>query len=184
MRAPLPSVAEGRADQVLSISYGRDEALPNLQGSYGFGPGAVRSRDGRTWMPTLTGLAMVRPERVSAHRTPPPVIIERVMLDGQKLALPPGAESQWGQAVQNRPGVTPRLPPGRRKLEFEFTALSFIAPENTRFRHRLAAPSNSGAQRAAEPLPRSPLPCAWRVNERLAAPGGVSIFSHRQNCRL
>ena len=133
----LDSVAEGRADQVLSISYGRDEALPNLQGSYGFGPGAVRSRDGRIWMPTLTGLAMVRPERVPADRTPPPVIIERVMLDGQELALPPGAESQWGQAARNRSGATPRLPPGHRKLEFEFTALSFIAPENTRFRHRL-----------------------------------------------
>ena len=137
MRAPLPSVAEGRADQVLSVSYGRDEALPNLQGSYGFGLGAVRSRDGRTWMPTLTGLAMVRPERVPADRTPPPVIIERVMLDGQELAWSPGAESHWGQAARNRPGVTPRLPPGHRKLEFEFTALSFIAPESTRFRHRL-----------------------------------------------
>jgi len=35
------------------------------------------------------------------------------------------------------PGATLRLGPGHRNLEFEFTALSFTAPENVRFRYRL-----------------------------------------------
>lgn len=133
----LDNVAEGRAQQVHSIIYGRDEALPNLQGSYGFGPGAVRSRDGRIWIPMLTGLAVVRPENLAADRTPPPVVIERVVMDGQDLAVPPAEETSLSQSSRSRSGAKLRLPPGHRKLEFEFTALSFIAPENIRFRHRL-----------------------------------------------
>ncbi len=133
----LDNVAEGRAGQVHSIVYGRDEALPNLQANYGFWPGLLRSRDGRLWIPMMTGLAVVRPERTPPDRTPPPVIIERVLVDGQELAVPGGDESALLHTSRRRSGATLRLPPGHRKLEFEFTALSFIAPEHFRFRHRL-----------------------------------------------
>src|SRR5580700_7747825 len=36
-----------------------------------------------------------------------------------------------------------RLPPSHRKLDFEFTALSFSAPENTHFRFRLDGLDNN-----------------------------------------
>ena len=65
------------------------------------------------------------------------MIIERVMMDGQELAVPPSEENPLSQSSRGRPDAKLRLPPGHRKLEFEFTALSFIAPENIRFRHRL-----------------------------------------------
>jgi signal transduction histidine kinase len=40
-----------------------------------------------------------------------------------------------GTDVTGKPGLT--LPPGRGELEVEYTALSFIAPQNLRFRYRL-----------------------------------------------
>ena len=178
-QADLDNVAEGRAGQVHSISYGRDEALPNLQASYGFGPGAMRSRDGRLWIPMLTGLAVVRPERLPADRTPPPVIIERVMVDGQELAVPPGEESPLIPASRRRSGATFRLPPGHRKLEFEFTALGFIAPENIRFRYRLEALDEAwvegGTDRAAS---YSRLP-AGNYRFRVAACNNVGVWSEK-----
>ena len=35
------------------------------------------------------------------------------------------------------PGAKLELPPGHRRLEFEFAALNFTAPENVQFRYRL-----------------------------------------------
>ena len=41
-----------------------------------------------------------------------------------------------------------RLPPGHRRLEFDFTALSFAAPENVQFRHRWKASTTIGSRQA------------------------------------
>jgi signal transduction histidine kinase/streptogramin lyase len=120
----LDEVAEGRVQRVRSVVYGRDEALPSLQGSYGYSRGAVRSRDGRIWFPMQTGLAIVHPDRVQPNRIPPPVLVERVTVDGRPVELRQGSSSFM-------------LSPGHRKLEVDFTAPCFVAPESVRFRQRL-----------------------------------------------
>ena len=108
---------------VRSVIYGRDESLPGLQGNFGYSPNAARGADGRIWFPTRAGLAVINPNQSSPNHLVPPVVIERVLVDGQPISLKRGSE------------VT--LPPGDRKIEIEFTALSFIAPENISFRSRL-----------------------------------------------
>jgi ligand-binding sensor domain-containing protein/signal transduction histidine kinase len=134
----LQQAADGKT-MVRSIVYGRDEALPNLQASYGFTPGALRSRDGRIWLPMRTGLAVVHPNRVRANRIPPLVQIEQMTVDGhaENLAL----------------GAGLRLPPQQRKVEFKIAVLSFIAPENVRWKYRLDGVdddwTDGGSQRMA-----------------------------------
>ncbi len=123
-QSELDAVAEGRAKRVLSVAYGRDQALPNLQANYGFFPGAVRTRDGRLCFALSTGLAIVYPERVRPNAVAPRVLVEGMAVDGQNLDL-----------REARRGLS--LPAAHRKVELEFTALSFVAPENIRFRHRL-----------------------------------------------
>jgi ligand-binding sensor domain-containing protein/signal transduction histidine kinase len=120
----LEAVAEGRANRLLSIVYGRDEGLPSLQASYGNGPNAARSRDGRIFFPMRTGLAVVHPDRVQPNRIPPPVLVARVVVDGR----PP--DPRPSQPVLH-------VAPGHRRLEVEYTALTFVAPENVHFQHRL-----------------------------------------------
>ncbi len=120
----LDAVAEGRASRVLSVFYGRDEGLPSLQGNYGYAPAAARSRDGRLWFPMRTGLAVVHPQRLQPNRIPPPVRIERMTVDGRPMDLPDGE-------------TVLRVPPGHRRVEIAFTALSFIGPENVQFQHQL-----------------------------------------------
>lgn len=172
-REELDAVAEGRATTVHSISYGRDEALRNLQANYGFGPGAVRSQDGRLWFPMLTGLAVVRPDRIPAERPPPPVIIERVLMDGQELTVPPGEESTAGKGAT----AVLRLPPGHRKLDFEFTALGFLAPENVRFRHRLEGLDESWVESGTDrSISYSRLP-AGDYRFRVAACNNVGVWN-------
>ncbi|MBI5800849.1 MAG: ATP-binding protein [Verrucomicrobia bacterium] len=121
--AELQSVADGRAERIRTVPQERAEGLRNLQANYGHWPGALHGRDGRLWFPMRTGLAVVQPDRVRRNTVPPPVLIERVLVDGQPLATGPGAAAQ--------------LPGGHRKVEVEYTAPSFSGPENVNFRHRL-----------------------------------------------
>jgi signal transduction histidine kinase/ligand-binding sensor domain-containing protein len=123
-QAQLDAVADGRAERALARVFGRDQALPNLQANYGFAPGAGRRRDGRLWFPMSAGLAIAQPRSVQPNRVSPNVLIESMTVDGRRLDVGPTA-------------ATLTLSPGHRHLEFEFAALSFVAPENIRFRHRL-----------------------------------------------
>jgi signal transduction histidine kinase len=57
---------------------------------------------------------------------PPSVVIEGVQLDGKPLT------DDHGRVPSDL-----NLPPGKRQLNFRFTALSFAAPDKVRFRYRL-----------------------------------------------
>ncbi|HWV99272.1 MAG TPA: two-component regulator propeller domain-containing protein [Candidatus Acidoferrum sp.] len=135
----LEAVAEGRAERVHSVPFGRDEGLHSLQGSYGYAPDAARSGDGRLWFPMRTGLAVVNPSLTLVDRAAPRVLIERIAVDG-RLA---GTDAR-GRFV---------FPSANRRLDVDFTAPTFIAPENVRFRYRIESLDEdwieSGARRSA-----------------------------------
>jgi hypothetical protein len=72
------------------------------------------------------------------------VFIERVVADGQTFAVyqAPRAPSATNEAAPMElcnPGDKGELslPPGLQQGQFEFTALSFVAPENVQFRYQL-----------------------------------------------
>ncbi len=118
------TVAEGRSSRVLAVDFGRNEGLLNLQGSYGYSPAAAQGTNGQMWYATRSGLVAARPDRVQANRIPPMVLMEQLMVDGRPMALPAN-------------GGRVRLPPDHRKVEVEFTALNFAAPESILLQHRL-----------------------------------------------
>jgi signal transduction histidine kinase len=119
----IEAVAEGRAERVHSTVFGRDEGLSGLQAFYGYAPGAAKSRDGRLWFPMRTGLAVVNPRHVPANRVPPRLLIERGAVDG-----PVTQPNAAGRFV---------LAPGHHRLDVDFTAPTFVAPESIRFRYRV-----------------------------------------------
>ena len=154
----LEAVAAGREPRILSVTYGRDEGFPSLQGNYGYAPGSLRSRDGRLWFPMRTGLAVVHPDRVQPNRIPPTVVIEHVVADGKTMTLPNGVPWLHEDNALRRGRPQPpepwlQLPLGYRNLEIDFTALSFTAPESVRFRYRLEGEDEgwieAGTQRSA-----------------------------------
>ena len=115
----------GRLDnRLLALEFGRNEGLQNLQGSYGFWPNTVRGHDGRLWFATRSGLVTAWPDRLQPNRTPPGVLIEKFLVDGQPQSFPTA-------------GHPLRLPPAHRNIEVQFTALNFTAPENILLQHRL-----------------------------------------------
>ena len=130
-------VAAGRAACLHPIHYGQSDGAPSLQANFGAAPGAWRSRDGRLWIPMRTALAVVDPNKLHEDREPPPVLLTRVVADDQVAAVYGGAVPIENIPDLRRPQTTLRFPPGHRRLEFDFTALSFAAPENISFQYRL-----------------------------------------------
>jgi signal transduction histidine kinase/ligand-binding sensor domain-containing protein len=129
----LNEAMEGKQEGVKCFTHGRNDGLPSLQAYYGYFPGAVRKRDGGILIPTHSGLAIIRPELLeqaefksgSGGTNPlPPVLIEAVVLDNRELT----------NALR---GTKLTIPPGHRRLEFRYTAPSFVDPDNIQFRVKL-----------------------------------------------
>lgn len=130
-------VVAGRAARLHPVRYGSSDGLPSLQANFGATPGSLRSRDGRLWLPMRTGLAVADPHQVRQDLAPPVVWLKRVVVDDRLLAFYGGAVPVGQMIDLRRPPEPVRLPPGHRRLEFEFTVLSFAAPENVSFQYRL-----------------------------------------------
>ena len=86
-----------------------------------YSPHAAKSADGRLWFATLGGVGVVDPARLSRNVLRPPVHIEEVIADRKSY----------------EPSSNLRLPPLVRDLQFNYTALSLLAPERLMFRYKL-----------------------------------------------
>ena len=141
-QAELNAVADGKAERVRSIHYGAGAGLPGLQANFGSSPIALHSRDGRLWLPMRTALAVADVQRLRENFRPPPVLLNRVLVGERTVAAYGGVvavpQSPGGETLDlARVSSGLRIPPDHRRLEFEFTALSFAGPENIAFRCRL-----------------------------------------------
>ncbi|HEY4417457.1 MAG TPA: two-component regulator propeller domain-containing protein [Verrucomicrobiae bacterium] len=117
------------------VSYNKSDGLPSTECAGGFQPSGCRSADGRLWFPTVKGFAIVDPEKIPHNSLVPPVVIESLMVD--KTMLWPKS----GLAESGSPG-TVEIPPGRQRLEFQYTALSLTAPKKVRFKCKLEGLEN------------------------------------------
>lgn len=138
----LKNWIEHRTDRVRSIIHGRGEDLPSLQPNFENAPGAIAASDGRLWFPMRTGLAVANTGNLQRNALPPPVVLNRIAADGQTVALydarsPLNVATNRIETDLSLPGVVLRLGPSHRKLDIEFTALSYTAPENVHFQYRL-----------------------------------------------
>lgn len=119
-KAALEACAEGKANTVDVIRH--VGGLPTLVCSDGYQPACWRADDGRLLFTTVKGVVSVNPEKLAGTSLPPPVAIEDMLVDGQPVPL------RHQKIV---------IPPGHEQFEFRFTALSFDAPEQSRFRYRI-----------------------------------------------
>ncbi|MDR3458488.1 MAG: two-component regulator propeller domain-containing protein [Verrucomicrobiae bacterium] len=106
------------------LTYGINDGLPTLECSEGLQPAGGKTADGRLWFPTAKGLVVVDPSGATLNPLPPPVRIEELRVDDIKFA------------DGNQAGPL-KIPPGRHRIEFAYTGLSFVAPEKVRFKCRL-----------------------------------------------
>lgn len=121
-RKQLIDFADGRVATVSATSYTERDGMLNREGNGGSQPAGAKSRDGRLWFPTQNGVVVADPAAISRNRVPPPVAVEQVIASGTTFRA-----SDVGLSLNA----------SQRDLEIKFTAMSFLAPENVRFRYRL-----------------------------------------------
>jgi len=112
--------AAGRIKRIRSSGYGKPDGMRSQECIGGAQPTGCRSRDGRLWFATTEGVAVVDPDEIGRRTSPPRVVVESLIADDELVS----------------PKVSV-LPPGKERLEFHYTALSFRIPSRVLFRYRL-----------------------------------------------
>ena len=117
----LDKVASGANTSVNPVFYGPADGTLTRECSGGGHPAGWKTSDGRIWFATIKGLAVIDPENIPLNTSPPPIAIEQLFIDNQSIPL----------------SRKLTLSPSTSRLDFYYTALSFIAPENVRFKYKL-----------------------------------------------
>jgi len=121
-RQELNDFAEGNVRSITSIAYGKKDGLLNVECNGGRQPAGWKTRDGRLWFPTAQGAAVIDPSRIELNRLPPALVIEEIRLDNETVANSSLIE----------------IPPEKNgNLEIRYQGLSFVRPEQQRYRYRL-----------------------------------------------
>jgi len=101
--------------------YGTADGMNIRECSGGGHPAAWKLADGSLWFATLDGVSVIDPAHAPENRVPPPVAIEKVLVNDR-------AVNPEGDLV---------LKPGAGRLEFQYAGLSFAAPQKVQYRYRL-----------------------------------------------
>lgn len=124
-KADLMAVADGKKKSVSGFVFGISEGMKSVETIVFNCPAAWKDRDGWMWFPLKSGLLAVDPlkvdEKMKVILQPPPVVIENAVLDQRDLPM--------------QKQIT--IPAGTNRVQFDFTAISFAAPEKVMCRFQL-----------------------------------------------
>ena len=120
-RGDLSAWLDNPRGQLKTRLFGPADGMRVRTALSGYSRRSAKSSDGRLWFPVLDTVAVVDPRRLPENRLAPPVQIEQLIVDRKPYAIHPGL----------------MLPPLTRDLQIDYTAFSFTAPEQVRFRYKL-----------------------------------------------
>ncbi|HLP09148.1 MAG TPA: two-component regulator propeller domain-containing protein [Opitutaceae bacterium] len=120
----LNRCADGQIAAFASQTYDDNDGLPVIEFPGGIHAAACRTEDGRLLFASSKGVLSIDPARIQSNPTPPPVVIESLVIDGESAPLGSGAAAN-------------SIPPDHQRLEFRFSGLSYVAPNKVRFKYRL-----------------------------------------------
>lgn len=118
-RAELIACAEGRQPHVSCRVFGPDDGLRDQEANGSRQPAGCQAADGSLWFPSANGIAIIHPAKLRYNALPPPVVIERLLADGQDTS-------------------SPVLPVHTQSVEIHYTGLSFLVPKQVTFAYQLA----------------------------------------------
>jgi ligand-binding sensor domain-containing protein/signal transduction histidine kinase len=119
--AELNQTPDGSPKRLTFTQYGRSDGLRLANTVSMMGPRLARSEDGRLWICTEDGIAVIDPARIRGNPLPPPVVIEQILIDGRPVDINSASEIAFRG----------------RELQIAYTGLSLVAPERVRFRYKL-----------------------------------------------
>jgi signal transduction histidine kinase/ligand-binding sensor domain-containing protein len=155
----LADLAAGKVSAIYPQIYGQPEGMLSEECTGGFHPAGLKTKAGLLWFSTLKGAVVADPRPQTLDTPPPSVVLEQVLVDSVEADLRPRPRSRRkpasgsAAAAGAKPGSEIKIAAGKRRLEFQYTGLSFSAPERVRFRYRLEGLDSdwvdAGTRRAA-----------------------------------
>jgi ligand-binding sensor domain-containing protein/signal transduction histidine kinase len=136
----LNACAEGRVSFLDVVAYGREDGLPGLQCLPEIQSGPQGVSGGWLWFPTTQGLVVARRGGWQWNTLPPAVVLDRVLVDNEEMPLDGSI----------------RVAPGKESLQFQYSALSFVAPGKVRFRYRLEGFDRDWSEASSSGVARYP----------------------------
>ena len=85
----LYALLDHRKKRVEFESFGISDGMYSDECNGGHQASALRSKDGRLWFPTTSGVVMVDPHRMPVNNVPPAVVIERMVVDNVEGLVAP-----------------------------------------------------------------------------------------------
>jgi ligand-binding sensor domain-containing protein/two-component sensor histidine kinase len=120
-RKELNDYAEGRLKQFSVHFIEREDGNRNVTHNGAGDFHGCKSMDGKIWFPSLQGLVVVDPYKSIMDSGKIPVHIEEIIVDNRSIE----AKNYL------------QLSPSSRDLEIHYTGVSFVSPENLRFKYKL-----------------------------------------------
>jgi signal transduction histidine kinase/ligand-binding sensor domain-containing protein len=120
-KSALLAFADGKSSKVAGITFSKSEGLSGISCLGTTQPMACKTPDGRLWFATQQGVLSLDTAKLKVNLLPPPVFIDEIFVNDRPLKI---AEPL-------------RVPPQCNKIEFRFSALSYVSPEKVRIRYKL-----------------------------------------------
>ncbi|MEN3332580.1 MAG: hypothetical protein V7641_1945 [Blastocatellia bacterium] len=120
-RQQLNEYADGQVEKLTCVAYGKADGMLNSECNGGRQPAGLKTADGKLWFPTMNGVVVIDPAAVAVNELPPPVVIEQVSINRSLVG--------FSKEVI--------VHPGQNDLEIGYAALSFIKPDQIKFKYRL-----------------------------------------------
>jgi anti-sigma regulatory factor (Ser/Thr protein kinase) len=124
LRSDLKRHAAGEIAMLASVAYTPTESQRVIEGQQDVSPSIWRMQNGHLWWSTARGFISLDPAQPQREAAPP-VVIENPEVNG--AATPPERISQ--------------LPGGQKNVVFNFAALSYLMPDQIRYKYRLEGDS-------------------------------------------
>lgn len=150
-REELSKVVAGERPALMPVVFGPDRGV--AEANFGL-PAGFAEPGGRLWFGTISSVVRLNAARFPFNTTPPPVRIERVLLDERAIPL-------TSVVV---------VPAGTGRVRLQFGSTSRAHPERLRFRFRFDGVDpdwvDAGAQRSAAMTPMGPGRQRFRLQAR------------------
>jgi signal transduction histidine kinase/ligand-binding sensor domain-containing protein/DNA-binding response OmpR family regulator len=121
----LSGFTVGKIEKINPVLFNKSNGIKSPLSANG-----IKTRDGRLWFATYKGAVVVDPVNIKKNTLPPPVVIEEVIVDGEAVNIS-GLHSRYREET---PLV---IPPGKKRLEFYYTGISFVRSRQIKFKHKL-----------------------------------------------
>jgi signal transduction histidine kinase/ligand-binding sensor domain-containing protein len=119
-KADLLDCVDGKSVRISPTVFGKADGVAGFSASANYQPSAWKTRSGQLWFASRKGLVTTAPSGQAGDGRQTRVHLESFTADGQTVAP---TQATVASAT--------------KKLEFQYTAPTFISPEKVQFRHRL-----------------------------------------------